>query len=263
MVTQAHDLYYQSWQLRPRWSRSGGCSKGAGMAEVRHDDRRSQASRIAAAKVIALCDEGRAVLSIGGGPFRVHPRIITLNIEPFENVDIVGDAHNLLIRSSSIDGVHCEAVFEHLEQPVVAAAEMFRVMKPGGLAFVCTPFLQAFHGYPSHYQNFTHVGHQRLFERAGFTVLDGGAAVGPGRAISDIMIFFFNQYMPHRFKRPVSFIWRHIAELLIMPLDKWLSERPDAFVVASTTYVLLVKPQDASEAETNDPNRLKADGIRH
>jgi hypothetical protein len=32
------------------------------------------------------------------------------------------------------------------------------------------------------------------------------------------------------------------ANVLIRPLDKWLSERPDAYVVASTTFVLLTKP---------------------
>jgi ubiquinone/menaquinone biosynthesis C-methylase UbiE len=173
----------------------------------------------------------------------VHPRIKNLNIEPFENVDIVGDAHNLPLASSSIDGVHCEAVFEHLEQPVVAAAEMFRVMKPGALAFVCTPFLQAFHGYPSHYQNFTHIGHRRLFERAGFKVLESGVAVGPGWAISDLVAVFIAQYTLGPFKWPARAIWHVVANVLIRPLDKWLSERSDAYIVASTTYVLLAKPE--------------------
>jgi hypothetical protein len=34
---------------------------------------------------------------IGGGPLRIHPRLINLNIERFENVDVVGDAHKLPI----------------------------------------------------------------------------------------------------------------------------------------------------------------------
>jgi SAM-dependent methyltransferase len=215
------------------------------MGICNRDDRRSQASRKASAKVLALCEAGGVVLGLGGGPLRVHPRIKNLNIEPFENVDIVGDAHNLPLPSSSIDGVHCEAVFEHLEQPVVAAAEMFCVMKPGALAFVCTPFLQGFHGYPSHYQNFTHIGNQRLFERAGFKVLESGVAVGPGWAISDIMTLFVAQYTPRLLNRPARVAWRVIANALIRPLDKWLSERPDAYVVASTTYVLLARPENS------------------
>jgi SAM-dependent methyltransferase len=211
------------------------------MLDYSRDDRRSQASRRAAEKVLALCDTG-IVIGLGGGPTRAHPRIKNLNIEPFENVDIVGDAHNLPLPSLSIDGVHCEAVFEHLEQPVVAAAEMFRVMKSGALAFICTPFLQAFHGYPSHYQNFTHIGHRRLFERAGFDVVESGVAAGPGWAISDLVATFIGQYTPSPLKRPAWVVWRMTANVLIRPLDKWLSERPDAYVVASTTFVLLTKP---------------------
>lgn len=215
--------------------------------DARRDDLRSQASRRASAKVLSLCDSERIVLGLGGGPFRVHPLVKNLNIEPFENVDIVGDAHCLPLASSSIDGVHCEAVFEHLEQPVVAAAEMYRVMKPGALAFVCTPFLQGFHGYPSHYQNFTHVGHARLFERAGFEVLENGVAVGPGWAVSDLVAQFLAHYTLRPFRRPVCFAWRVIANIAVRPLDKWLSEHPEAYFVASTTYVLLRKPEDVTD----------------
>lgn len=74
-----------------------------------------------------LCEDG-VVLGLGGGPLRIHPRIINLNIARSENVDIVGDAHKLPIISSSIDAVHCEAVFEHLDNPSTAAAEMYRVI---------------------------------------------------------------------------------------------------------------------------------------
>jgi ubiquinone/menaquinone biosynthesis C-methylase UbiE len=85
----------------------------------------------------------------------------------------------LPLADNCIHAVHCEAVFERLEDPHDAAGELFRVMKPGGLAYICTPFLQPFHGYPSHFQNFTHLGQKRLFERAGFTVLEHGVCVGP------------------------------------------------------------------------------------
>jgi hypothetical protein len=115
-------------------------------------------------------------------------------------------------------------------------------MKSGALAFTCTPFLQAFHGYPSHYQNFTHIGHRRLFERAGFDVVESGVAAGPGWAISDLVATFIGQCTPSPLKRPAWVVWRMTANVLIRPLDKWLSERPDAYFVASTTFVLLTKP---------------------
>lgn len=207
-------------------------------------DHRTKASQIAGNRVIELCEiEGAKVLSLGGGPFRIHPKIITLNIEAFEGVDLVGDAHRLPLVSASIDAVHCEAVFEHLRDPDTAAQEMLRVMKPGALAFICTPFMQPFHGYPSHFQNYTVFGHRRLFERAGFDVLESGSCVGPSWAVAHIVTFYIAQYAPRWvrwFARPA---WSVLGRLFLRPLDHWLSERDDAYVLASTTYVLVSKPR--------------------
>src|SRR6185437_8753990 len=208
------------------------------------DDYRTRASRIAGSRAVSFCDvEGAKVLSLGGGPFRIHPKIITLNIEPFANVDVVGDAHQLPLATASIDAIHCEAVFEHLRDPDVAALEMFRVMKPGAIAFVCTPFMQPFHGYPSHFQNYTIFGHRRLFERAGFDVLESGTCVGPSWAVAHVVSFYIEQYAPRWISWPARAVWWAFARCCLRPMDRWLTERDDAYVVASTTYVLATKPQ--------------------
>jgi SAM-dependent methyltransferase len=101
-------------------------------------------------------------LSIGGGPTRPCPKMINLNIGPFQNVDIVGDAHQLPYADNSVDAIYCEAVIEHLYNPVKAVNEMYRILKKDGGVFVVTPFLQPYHGYPSHYQNYTLTGHEYL-----------------------------------------------------------------------------------------------------
>jgi SAM-dependent methyltransferase len=208
------------------------------------NDHRTKASQVAGSRIIGLCNvEGTRVLSLGGGPFRIHPKIITLNIKAFDGVDVVGDAHRLPLATASMDAVHCEAVFEHLRDPDIAAHEMHRVMKPGALAFICTPFMQPFHGYPSHFQNYTLFGHRRLFERAGFEVLESGSCVGPSWAIAHIVTFYIAQYAPRWLRWPARAAWWAFARLLIRPLDRWLSERDDAYVLASTTYVLVSKPQ--------------------
>jgi SAM-dependent methyltransferase len=205
------------------------------------NDYRTKTSTLAERRVLELCEQKR-VLGLGGGPLRVHPKIINLNIEAFENVDLVGDAHHLPLASASCDAVHCEAVFEHLDRPETAAAEMFRVMKPGAIAYVCTPFMQGFHGYPSHFQNFTHVGHRRLFERAGFVVLENGVCVGPAWTLASIAAVFISEYSPKLLRWPLKAAWYAVATAFVRPLDHWLNKRENAFVLASTTYVLLSKP---------------------
>ena len=206
---------------------------------------RSRASRAAAERVLALCDQGKVVLSLGGGPLRLHPKLTTLNIERFENVDIVGDAHGLPLASDSIDAVHCEAVYEHLDDAPKAAAEMFRVMKPGAVGFVCTPFMQPFHGYPSHHQNFTVIGHAGLFERAGFEVVEKGTATGPAWAVAGVVATFLATYPPRILRLPLRAMWRVFSDIALRPLDRRLAEREDAYILASTVYAMVRKPEKA------------------
>ena len=107
---------------------------------------------------------------------------------------------------------------------------MFRVMKPGAIAYVCTPFMQGFHGYPSHFQNFTHVGHRRLFERAGFVVLENGVCVGPAWTLASIAAVFISEYSPKLLRWPLKAAWYAVATAFVRPLDHWLNKRDNALV---------------------------------
>jgi len=212
---------------------------------LRKNDRRTAASCRAERAIVELCgDAGKVVLGLGGGPFTVHARIINLNIAPYPNVAVVSDAHRLPFQDGSIDAVHCEAVFEHLRDPLDAAAELHRVMKPGALAYVCTPFMQGFHGYPSHFQNFTHVGHRRLFERAGFEVLECGTCVGPAWAVTDMVQGFILTYAPRLLRHVIAGAWLVFSSIFIRPLDRWLAASEKGVLLASTTYVLIRRKPD-------------------
>ncbi|MBX2866360.1 methyltransferase domain-containing protein [Candidatus Kaiserbacteria bacterium] len=77
---------------------------------------------------------------------------------PDYNPDIVGDIHNLPFEDDSVDALLCIAVLEHVENPIQAAKEMYRVLKPGGYLFVYVPFLYYYHaekGYYGDYWRFT------------------------------------------------------------------------------------------------------------
>jgi len=200
---------------------------------------RSAASGTALWRVMETSGAALACISIGGGPTRAHPRLKNLNLELLPNVDIVADAHRLPFRSASVSAMHCEAVLEHLEYPDVAVREMWRVLEPGGQVFAATPFLQAFHGYPSHYQNFTLVGHRRLFERAGFEVLDAGVCVGPTVALTDLAFEYVHELGPGKVVRRIL-AWG--VRLLLLPLrlvDRLvaINSHPNAHRIASTTFV--------------------------
>ena len=201
-------------------------------------DMRSPASEAAFRRIFDQCPPDALYLSIGGGPMRAHPSLVNVNIGLFPNVDVVADAYELPYADACAEAVHCEAVLEHLEFPERAVEEMHRVLKPGGLAFFATPFLQSFHGYPDHYQNFTLTGHTRLFERAGFVVLAAGTCVGPTFALRDLAVNYAREMIPGVAGKLLG----RILALLLLPflfMDRWANARNGSSNLASTTFALI------------------------
>jgi SAM-dependent methyltransferase len=207
-------------------------------ALTRGDDLRSAAAHAAFEKLLQR--EG-VLVSVGGGPTRVHPRLRNLNILCERGVDLVGTAYQLPFPDATVSGIHCEAVLEHLEFPDRAVAEMFRVLRPGALLFAATPFLQTYHAYPDHYQNFTLRGHVRLFERAGFRVLDSGACVGPTFVLVDLLANYAREFVPGRVpSRALERAVRLVGRVLRLP-DVRLRHHAAAERLCSSTYLLAEK----------------------
>lgn len=59
--------------------------------------------------------------------------------------DFVEDIHALSFADSSIDGLFCMAVLEHVYDPKKAAEQVTRVLKPGGMGLLYVPFLYRYH----------------------------------------------------------------------------------------------------------------------
>jgi hypothetical protein len=112
-------------------------------------------------------------------------------VEVYSNIttDIVVEPNSELpFETSSLDGVGCFAVLEHVTEPWTTAKEFARVVKPGGKIFIDWPFLQPVHGYPSHYYNATRKGLEMLFQD-NFEVIDlhTGVHQGPDHTATWIM----------------------------------------------------------------------------
>jgi SAM-dependent methyltransferase len=206
------------------------------------DDMRPDAARRAFAAVTADLPPSALRLSIGGGPGRPHPSLTNLNVDLFANVDVVGDAYALPYADGSVDAIHCEAVLEHLEHPEKALQEMYRVARPGAPVYLATPFLQAYHAYPDHYQNYTLSGHDRLIERAGFSIVESGACVGPTFAMIDLVSNYLRSCFPGgRFGR-LGWLATRVFGRLVLPLDRRLNARSEAAILASSVFALAVRP---------------------
>lgn len=104
------------------------------------------------------------VLNLGAGATASrHPNCIEFEYRIFRHTDVVGDAHCLPFRDNVFDHVFAFNVFEHLRRPAIAAAEIYRVLKPGGRVALHTAFLQPLHEAPRHYYNATEFGVRAWF----------------------------------------------------------------------------------------------------
>ena len=233
-------------EMTAEYERAGG--SGAGWRDRLNRwlsrDYRSLASLRALDEVIGSLETSSLAISIGGGPGRAHPNLCNVNIGPFPNVEVVGDAHNLPYANDSVAAVFCEAVLEHVASPEVVVTEMKRVLIPEGRVLAITPFLQAYHGYPDHYRNFTLSGHKKLFTDAGFRIESAGTCVGPVFTILNLTGTAIGQMAPNWLSRFLQKVWA-VATLPIQPLDRFFNNRPDAHVLASTTFVVARKPSRA------------------
>jgi len=106
------------------------------------------------------------VLDCGAGRRDVYfPNVVNFEIVDYDTTDVRGVAEVLPFVDGAFDAVISIAVLEHVKDPFACAAEIARVLKPGGELICCVPFLQPYHGYPHHYYNMTQQGLRNLFER--------------------------------------------------------------------------------------------------
>jgi SAM-dependent methyltransferase len=107
------------------------------------------------------------VLDCGAGRREIYyPNVVNFEIVDYPSTDVLGVGERLPFKDDAFDAVISVAVLEHVADPLVCAAEIARVLKPGGELFCAVPFLQPLHGYPHHYFNATPQGIRRLFDTA-------------------------------------------------------------------------------------------------
>lgn len=75
-------------------------------------------------------------------------QVVTLDINQFEDYpDIVDDLCDIQkVAPESFDGIVCCAVLEHVYDPITAAANLHKMLKPGGFCLAYVPFLYRYHG---------------------------------------------------------------------------------------------------------------------
>jgi len=107
------------------------------------------------------------VLDLGAGNPREsehYPNVVFHEFVQYPHTDVVSIADRLPYREGLFDAVISKAAFEHMIRPWEMAAEVYRVLKPGGLVHVDTAFMQPVHGDPYHFFNMTLEGAKEIFK---------------------------------------------------------------------------------------------------
>ena len=130
--------------------------------------------------------ESPKVLIVGGGSkgegteglyASTSIRLLSFDIYGSELTQFVADAHRIPLGDATVDAVWIQAVLEHVLDPWQVAGEVHRVLKPGGIVYAETPFLQQVHEGAFDFTRFTESGHRWLFRR--FDEIDSGVVLGP------------------------------------------------------------------------------------
>ena len=129
---------------------------------------------------------------------------------PGNNVDIVGDVHNLssyFKKDEKFDLIFSSAVFEHLAMPWIVAQEISKLLKIGGFIFIETHFSFSSHERPWHFFQFSDMALKVLFSPAmGFECIEAG--------MSNPMIGRFSSLADKDLKNlPISKLYCHVEYL--------------------------------------------------
>ncbi|MCK8783867.1 class I SAM-dependent methyltransferase [Roseomonas sp. NAR14] len=99
-----------------------------------------------------------------GGSLERHPNVVEVEYAIFRHTDIVSDAHVLPFYDDTFEAVVVMNAFEHYREPHRVAAELLRVLRPGGRILIRTAFMQPLHERPWHFFNCTRYGLAEWFK---------------------------------------------------------------------------------------------------
>ena len=122
--------------------------------------------------------------------------------------DILGDIMRLPLASESIGTLVCTEVFEHVPYIFHAATEVHRVLKPGGTAYLSSPFIWPTHETDSYndYWRITEQGWRFMFGRFDAVIVTATELRRPARSLWDQIVNWERMGSGYEGKAPTGFL---------------------------------------------------------
>jgi SAM-dependent methyltransferase len=215
-------------------------------------------------------DHTRSLLDLGAGtkPYaplyeRYFSEYVSVDVphSPHDtsDVDVMSSAEDLPFADETFDCVLCTEVLEHCSNPRAVMREVSRVLRPGGRAFVTTPFLVPLHEMPYDYYRFTPSALRELSEHAGLSVsrlVPRGSYVSVFLSVNQMPLVKSMQKLQSRTNVPFGDPYNPLLYLLVVLPQKaylaalrWMSGHPasrpallhDKLTYYSSGYVTILQ----------------------
>ncbi len=98
----------------------------------------------------------------------------SLDLWPYsDEVTYVGDISDMrMIPPERYDSAICMEVLEHVPHPFRAVREIYRILRPSGVAILSVPHLSRLHDEPYDYFRFTIYGLRQILQDVGFLIIN-------------------------------------------------------------------------------------------
>ncbi|MEM9275337.1 MAG: methyltransferase domain-containing protein [Cyanobacteria bacterium P01_F01_bin.143] len=154
---------------------------------------------------------------------------------------IILDAHDIPFEDEVFDCVIVQAVLEHVMEPQRCVDEIHRVLKPAGIVYAETPFMQQVHMKQYDFTRFTHLGHRRLFRY--FEELKTGPTCGPGMALAWSYTYFLRSFTTSKVLSRLLSMFAHATSFFLKYFDYYLIDKPGSYDAAAG-YFFMGKKQN-------------------
>lgn len=121
-----------------------------------------------------------------GGTAKRFDNVVEADYTIFQHTDVVAAPHALPFDDDVFEAAIVLNGFQHYRHPQQAAAELHRVLKPGGKLLIVTAFMQPLHERPQHYYNCTRYGLEEWFRAFETERLNVTEALAPNFALGRI-----------------------------------------------------------------------------
>lgn len=108
------------------------------------------------------------------------------------------DGHKLPFADEKIDSIISSEVFEHIVNIEEVLAELYRVLRVGGVMLVTVPFAYPKHCWPFDYKRYTTQGIKNLMVNAGFECIECNATSGYWECIMQLKNVYWEETIKTR-----------------------------------------------------------------